>query len=205
MDNVLSPLPPSIPAMVLQSAERFGEMTAMIDGDRRWTYAELGATVRQAIRAAIALGIEPGDRVGLWSPNTSEWIISALGILGAGAMLVPLNTRWADDEIAYALEKTDAAALFVAQGFLGLDQVGSVREIAPELRALKNLVTLEGETAGARTFGEFMARARSVDDVEVDARLAAIGTESPSDVMFTSGTTGRPKGVVLRHGSSMDV
>jgi acyl-CoA synthetase (AMP-forming)/AMP-acid ligase II len=191
--------------MVLQSAERFGEMTAMIDGDRRWTYAELGATVRQAIRAAIALGIEPGDRVGLWSPNTSEWIISALGILGAGAMLVPLNTRWADDEIAYALEKTDAAALFVAQGFLGLDQVGSVREIAPELRALKNLVTLEGETAGARTFGEFMARARSVDDVEVDARLAAIGTESPSDVMFTSGTTGRPKGVVLRHGSSMDV
>ena len=209
MSQAMSEVPPipapSIAAMVLDSAERYGAVTALIDGDRRWTYTELGTTVRRAIRATIALGIQPGDRVGLWAPNTSEWIIAALGILGSGALLVPLNTRWTGDEIAYSLEKADAAALFVAQGFLGLDQVGSVREVAPDLRALATIVTLEGHAPGARTFDEYMALAEKVDDAGVDARLANIGPEDPCDVMFTSGTTGRPKGVILRHGTSMEL
>jgi len=74
------PLPAAnIPAMALASAERFGPLAALIDGGRRWTYTEFGETVRGAIAAAIALGIEKGDRVGLWGPNTSEWIFAALG------------------------------------------------------------------------------------------------------------------------------
>jgi acyl-CoA synthetase (AMP-forming)/AMP-acid ligase II len=195
----------SIAAMVLDSAERYGEATALIDGQHRWTYTQLGRDVRRAVRATIGLGIEPGDRVGLWAPNTAEWILSALGILGAGAILVPLNTRWTGEEIAYALEKADASALFVAQGFLGGDQVGSVREAGPALRCLGTIVTLEGAVEGARTFPEFLALDAGVDDAEVDRRLAAIGPESTSDVMFTSGTTGRPKGVKLRHGTSMQL
>jgi len=193
----------SIPATVLESAGRFGEATALIDGARRWSYTELGSDVRRSIRAAIGLGIEPGDRVGLWAPNTAEWIFAALGILGAGAVLVPLNTRWTGDEIAYALEKADAKALFVAQGFLGLDQVGSLRSVAPELRALQSIVTLEGDEPGARTFAEFLELAAVVPDTAVEARVAAIEPEDVADVMFTSGTTGRPKGVMLRHGTSL--
>ncbi len=191
--------------MALGSAEIFGSATALIDGERRWTYTELGAAVRRATAAAIALGVEKGDRVGLWAPNTSEWIFAALGALGAGGILVPLNTRWSGEEIGYALQKADASALFVSQGFLGLDQIGSLRSAAPALRATENVVTLEGEVAGGRTFDEFLALGAAASREQVEASIAGISPDDPSDIMFTSGTTGRPKGVVLRHGASLQV
>jgi len=200
------PLPAAnIPTMALASAERFGPLTALIDGERRWTYAEFGEAVRGAIAAAIALGIEKGDRVGLWGPNTSEWIFAALAILGAGGILVPLNTRWSGEEIGYALQKADASALFVAQGFLGLDQIGSLRSADPALRTTEIVVTLEGEVAGGRTFDEFLALGAATSREQVEASIAGLSPEDPSDIMFTSGTTGRPKGVVLRHGTSLQL
>jgi acyl-CoA synthetase (AMP-forming)/AMP-acid ligase II len=191
--------------MALGNAEIFGSVTALIDGERRWTYTELGETVRSAVAAAIAMGIEKGDRVGLWGPNTSEWIFAALGILGAGGILVPLNTRWSGEEIGYALQKADASALFVSQGFLGLDQIGSLRSAAPALRATEIVVTLEGEVAGGRTFDEFLAFGSTTSRERVEASIGRISPDDPSDIMFTSGTTGRPKGVVLRHGASLQV
>jgi HIP---CoA ligase len=191
--------------MALRSAETFGSVTALIDGGRRWTYTDVGAAVRGAIAAAIALGIEKGDRVGLWGPNTSEWIFAALGVLGAGGILVPLNTRWSGEEIGYALQKADASALFVSQGFLGLDQIGSLRAAAPALRATEIVVTLEGEVAGGHTFDEFLALGSTTPREQVEASVAGISPDDPSDIMFTSGTTGRPKGVVLRHGASLQV
>jgi HIP---CoA ligase len=191
--------------MALASAKIFGPSTALIDGERRWTYAELGQSIRGAIAAAIALGIEKGDRVGLWGPNTSEWILAALGILGAGGILVPLNTRWSGEEVGYALRKADASALFVSQGFLGLDQLGSLRAADPSLRATEMVVTLEGEVAGGRTFDEFLGRGGAATRQQVEASIAGISPEDPSDIMFTSGTTGRPKGVVLRHGASLQL
>jgi acyl-CoA synthetase (AMP-forming)/AMP-acid ligase II len=191
--------------MALASAEQFGPSVALIDGGRRWTYTELGTAVRDAIAAAIALGIEKGDRVGLWGPNTSEWIFTALGVLGAGGILVPLNTRWSGEEVGYALQKTDASALFVAQGFLGLDQIGSLQAAAPSLRATDTVVSLEADVAGGRTFDEFLRQGESITREHVEASIAGISPEDPSDIMFTSGTSGRPKGVVLRHGASLRV
>jgi len=191
--------------MALASAEIFGPATALIDGERRWTFAEFGETVRGAIAGAIALGVEKGNRVGLWGPNTSEWIAAALGVLGAGGILVPLNTRWSGEEIGYALRKADASALFVSQGFLGLDQIGSLRSAVPALRATDTVITLEGEVAGGRTFDEFLSLGAATSREQVEAAVAGISPEDPSDIMFTSGTTGRPKGVVLRHGASLRV
>jgi HIP---CoA ligase len=93
----------SIPRMVLASAERFGAAEAIVDLDAgtRWSFADVADKMVDAVRAAIALGIEPGDRVALWAPNSADWIIAALGVLGAGGVLVPLNTRFKGPEAAY--------------------------------------------------------------------------------------------------------
>ena len=194
---------PSIPAMVLENAERYGTKTALIDGEQRWSYAELGEVTRRATAAAIELGIQPGDRVGLWGPNTAEWILSALGILGAGAWLVPLNTRWSGEEIAYTLGKADCSALFAAQGFLDLDQVGSVRAAEPSLRCLERVVTLEGEVPGGRSFGEFLALADGADLAEAEARIAAVRPRGSLGRDVHLGDHGPAQGVILLHGTSL--
>ena len=194
---------PNIAAMVADSARRFAELEAIVEGERRWTYAELGEVLLDAVRAAVAAGVGPGDRVGLWGPNSAEWVFAALGVLGAGGVLVPLNTRWRGDEVAYALEKAAASSLVVAQGFLGADQVGELRSAAPALDALRRVVTLEGEAPGAVPWPEHLDAGRSVDPSVAEARIAAVGPDDISDIMFTSGTTGRPKGVILQHGPSL--
>ena len=97
-----------------------------------------------ATRAAIAQGIEPGDRVAIWAPNSWEWIVAALGVLGAGAWLVPVNTRFKGDEAAYVLDRADAVALFTVRGFLDTDYVAMLRDAAPDLPCLEHVVLLAG-------------------------------------------------------------
>jgi acyl-CoA synthetase (AMP-forming)/AMP-acid ligase II len=189
--------------MVLERSDRYGELEALVDGDRRWSYRELGLAVRQAVRAAVASGIQQGERIGLWAPNSADWIFAALGILGAGGILVPLNTRWKGQEVAYALDRAGATGLFIAQGFLGADQVGGLRAASPELPALERIVLLAGEAAGALPWEQHLQLGDSVPDDVVDSRIAAIKPEDIADLMFTSGTTGLPKGVPLRHETSI--
>ncbi len=195
----------SIPALAEWAAKRFGEREVIVDGDRRITFVELEAMAVQATRACIARGVEPGDRVGIWAPNGWEWIVAALGVLGAGGWLVPLNTRFKGDEAAYVLEKADVSLLFTVEDFLGVDYVAVVRDAAPELRALRQPVILRGaaRAGGAITFEQFLAGGDEIDPAEARARIAAIRSDDVSDVIFTSGTTGRPKGVMLRHGASL--
>ncbi|MGW0367816.1 AMP-binding protein, partial [Streptomyces coeruleorubidus] len=90
----------SIPGLVRTAAERFADAEAVVEGRTRITYAELGARVERAAAACLAHGIRPGDRVGIWAPNTLDWIVSALGAVSAGAVLVPLNTRFKGTEAA---------------------------------------------------------------------------------------------------------
>ncbi len=93
----------TIPRMVRLAAERYSDLEAVVDGDVRLTFAQLGEAVEVSTRAAMAAGIEPGDRVAIWAPNIYEWIVAALGLLSAGAVLVPLNTRFKGHEAAYIL------------------------------------------------------------------------------------------------------
>ena len=137
-------------------------------------------------------------------PQRRGLITTALGILATGAWLVPLNTRFKAAEAAYVLEKADIGMLFAAEDFLGVDRVAELRAHSPGLRALTDVVTVPGPgTYGGPAWESFVDRGRSVTVEAAQARLDAIRSEDTSDVMFTSGTTGSPKGVLLRHGTSM--
>jgi acyl-CoA synthetase (AMP-forming)/AMP-acid ligase II len=120
----------SVPGLVEAAAERYADVEAVVEGRTRVTYAELGARVERAAAACLATGIGPGDRVGIWAPNTLDWITAALGAVSAGAVLVPLNTRFKGAEAADVLRRSGARLLFVTGTFLGTSYVASLRRAA---------------------------------------------------------------------------
>ncbi|NUU23086.1 MAG: AMP-binding protein, partial [Streptomycetaceae bacterium] len=117
----------SIPALVDSAAERFGDREAVVDGTVRITFAELRDRVRAAAAATIAAGVEKGDRVAIWAPNSVDWMVAALGAVTAGGAIVPMNTRYKGAEAQYVLEKTRAKLLFVSGTFLGASYVAMLR------------------------------------------------------------------------------
>src|SRR6201995_4920080 len=107
--------------MVLSTADRFGDAEAVVDGPLRLTFDELVTRIRCAAGAFAELGIQNGDRVGVWAPNCAEWIIAAFGLLTAGGVLVPVNTRFKTEEAADVIARSGAKAVLVQKGFLGQD------------------------------------------------------------------------------------
>jgi len=197
---------PSIPAMVRDGATRFGDAEAVVDGDRRVSYAALTGMVAGAARALMASGVEPGDRVAVWAPNSLEWIVAALGITTAGGVLVPVNTRFKGSEAAYILGRSGAKAVCTVRGFLDTDYPALLAEAGADLPALAHTIVISGaagDAAGEVAWADFLARGAPVADTDLDARVAAIGPDDPSDVVFTSGTAGNPKGVVMTHGQAL--
>jgi acyl-CoA synthetase (AMP-forming)/AMP-acid ligase II len=194
---------PSIPAMVRDAARRDPEGAAIVSGADRLTYAELAAQVGAAARALIASGIEPGDRVAVWAPNSPEWIVAALGATTAGAVLVPVNTRFKGAEAAYVVARSSARALFTVRGFLDTDYPALLRDAGVPLRSLEHTIVLAGDAHDAISWKEFLARGDAVPDAALDARIEGVGPDDASDVVFTSGTTGSPKGVVMTHGQTL--
>jgi acyl-CoA synthetase (AMP-forming)/AMP-acid ligase II len=186
----------TIPAAVINAAEEFGEAEAVVDPRHnvRLTWTELHERVRTVAGALIADGVQPGDRVALCSPNTHHWIEAALGTLYAGATLVPINTRFTGPEMLDIIERSKARALFVADRFLGVDRLAELTaaglgELRPVIR-----IPIDG--------GDL-----DLSDVDsgADARARAVTPDEVSDILFTSGTTGRSKGAMSAHRQSLGV
>src|SRR5574341_262769 len=131
--------------MVRDAASRFGDAEAVVDGARRVGFAELSVMVSEAARALVASGIERGDRVAVWAPNSLEWIVAALGATTAGGVLVPVNTRFRGAEATYVLTRSRARVLFTVRGFLDTDYPALLATAGAELPALEQTIVLSGD------------------------------------------------------------
>src|SRR4029078_12886797 len=124
-------LPRTIPGVVARAAEQFASLEALVDERERLTFAQLADRAATTARALIASGVDPGDRSAIWAPSTTEWVLAALGVYAAGAVIVPLNTRFKGAEAAYILDRARAKVLFTVTDFLDTDYVALLDAAEP--------------------------------------------------------------------------
>jgi HIP---CoA ligase len=190
--------PQTIPAVLDRIARELPEHNALVTPDRIVTFAELRDEVRRAAAAMIALGVSTGERVALWSPNTWHWVVACLATHYAGATVVPLNTRYTAAEATDILVRTGAPLLVAMGEFLGTDKTADLDRGA--LRDLRHIVRVPIDAKDG-TWDDFVAA--GTDLPAADARAAAVRPDDVSDILFTSGTTGRSKGVLCAHRQSL--
>ncbi len=210
----------TIPAALASAAGQFGERIAVAEpGGPRLTYRELHEQAGEVAAALAADGIQAGDRVAIWSPNTHHWVVAALAVHTAGCTLVPVNTRFTGAEALDVIGRSQARALFVAGPFLGADRLRALHDAdhaePGQLDGLRLIVSIPVEpgtpAAGPRWPGatvldwaELRRRAAALPGL-VAERAAAISPDDVSDILFTSGTTGRSKGAMSSHRQALSV
>ena len=209
----------TIPAALDSAASLFGDQPAIVDpGGVRLTFRQLRERVHAVAAALVADGIEPGDRVAVWSPNTWHWVLAALGAQAAGAALVPVNTRFTGPEALDVIGRSGARALFVAGRFLGTDRLRALREAElaepGRLGSLRLVIRIpvesQPEAAGpaepaAVDWADFEQRGAAAPAGAAARRSAAVAADDVSDILFTSGTTGRSKGAMSAHRQALAV
>ncbi len=199
-----------------RAADRWGDRDALIacHQRQRYTYADLRREADRVARALMALGVERGDRVGIWSANRSEWLITQYAAAKAGAILVNVNPAYRLRELEYALAQSGISVLISARGFRQTDYVEMLLRLVPSLAAthpgepiaserlpaLRRLVYLGDESGpGGLGWSEFLRLADAVSPTELEARTATLQFDDPINIQYTSGTTGSPKGATLSH------
>ena len=198
---------------MLDSAKRdYGETEAVVTSRERLTYAELHQRVRNFARGLLGLGVRPGDRVGVLISNRVEWFIATYAAERVGATMVGLNTWYKTDELRYALRQADVSTLITLDSFLGNDYVEMLTDIDPtitsgginsinsaELPVLQNIVVVGEAPAWAHGWTDVVTKAEEVSSERLDAITESVSPTDEAYILFSSGTTGRPKPIVLEH------
>jgi HIP---CoA ligase len=167
----------TIPEMVLSAADRFGDAEAVVDGPLRLSFAEVVDRIRCAAGAFKGLGVNRGERVAVWAPNSVDWIVAAFGLLTAGGVLVPVNTRYKSEEAADIIGRSGAKAVLIHRGFLGQEYAAPAGVPVIDLKS------------------DFLSSGSPFECTVSGADI--------SDIIYTSGTTGRPKGVMMNHAQNL--
>ncbi len=206
----------TVSRFLLETAAKFPERAAVIFREQniRWTWQQFADEVDVLACGLLSLGVEPGDRVGIWSPNRAEWLLTQFATARMGAILVNINPAYRLAELEYALNMVGCKALVAAEQFKTSKYLEMLQALAPELAVaepgelhaaklpdLRAVIRMgEGTTPGMLRFPDVMSRGRAhLDTANLGAKESKLSAHDPINIQFTSGTTGNPKGATLTH------
>ncbi|GAB3630481.1 AMP-binding protein [Pandoraea terrae] len=205
----------TVPQLLADTAGKYPERSAVVFREQsvRWTWREFIAHVDTFAAGLLALGLKKGDRLGIWSPNRVEWLVTQFATARVGIVLVNINPAYRLAELEYALNKVGCKAIVAAEKFKSSRYLDMLTTLAPELAtcapgelhaqklpALRTVIRMgEDSTPGMFNYGDVVALGREADILALDAMTTTLGAHEPINIQFTSGTTGNPKGATLTH------
>jgi fatty-acyl-CoA synthase len=197
-----------------RTVARWGDRTGLVVHQQgiKWTWTELAEHVDAFAAGLIAIGLKPGDRIGIWSPNNAEWIITQFATAKAGLILVNINPAYRLSEVEYALNRVGCKALITATQFKTSDYIGMINTLAPELAishpgelhcarlpTLRTVIQIGGDASGTFAFEKVAHHGRDIHVERLRELAPLLQFDDPINIQFTSGTTGQPKGATLTH------